>query len=58
LAIQLKLKLREGVIRSISKVPKVDSTDLDSLIELFNSYFSIRNKIWWISISWKFRKNI
>lgn len=40
-AIQFKVKLRDGVIRSISKVQKVDSKDLYSLIKLFISYWEI-----------------
>lgn len=42
-AIQFKVKLRDGEIRSISKVQKVDSKDLESLIKLFISYWEIKS---------------
>jgi uncharacterized protein YfkK (UPF0435 family) len=38
-AIQFKVKLRNGVFRSISKIQKVDSKDLELLTDIFISYW-------------------
>jgi hypothetical protein len=37
-AIQFKVKLRNGVFRSISKIQKVDSKDIELLTDIFISY--------------------
>jgi hypothetical protein len=50
-AIQLKVKLRNGVFRSISKIQKVDSTDLELLTDIFISYWEIRSDEYQLSES-------
>jgi hypothetical protein len=50
-AIQFKVKLRDGIIRSISKVQSVDSKDLDSLIKLFISFWEIKSDEYQLSES-------
>ena len=42
-AIQFKVKLSNGVFRSISKIQKIDSNDLDLLTEISISYWEIKS---------------
>jgi len=49
--IQFKVKLRDGIIRSISKVQTVNSKDFDTLVKLFISFWEIKSDEYQLSES-------